>query len=120
MIHGACHCGTITFDAEVLLGVIFGTLTNARNWSGIVAHVSGASPAYMLRAQSGGVSQWFLWPLFPLFLVYWIAGVAETNRAPFDVAEGEFATQASNVLALAPRLGLMLDANPRTRRRLAA
>ena len=39
--------------------------------------------------QAGGVSNWFLIPLFPLFLVYWISGVAETNRAPFDVAEGE-------------------------------
>jgi NADH-quinone oxidoreductase subunit H len=41
------------------------------------------------QAQSGGVSQWFLFPLLPLFLVYFISGVAETNRAPFDVAEGE-------------------------------
>ena len=32
---------------------------------------------------------WFIWPLFPLFIVYFISGVAETNRAPFDVAEGE-------------------------------
>ncbi len=39
--------------------------------------------------QSGGIHQWYLWPLFPLFLVYLISGVAETNRAPFDVAEGE-------------------------------
>jgi NADH-quinone oxidoreductase subunit H len=41
------------------------------------------------EAQSGGFSQWFVWPLLPLFFVYLIAGVAETNRAPFDVAEGE-------------------------------
>ncbi len=43
----------------------------------------------IVAAQSGGVSNWFLVPLFPLFMVYWISGVAETNRAPFDVAEGE-------------------------------
>ncbi|MEW8348084.1 MAG: NADH-quinone oxidoreductase subunit H, partial [Candidatus Thiodiazotropha taylori] len=32
---------------------------------------------------------WFWLPLLPLFAVYVISGVAETNRAPFDVAEGE-------------------------------
>ena len=43
----------------------------------------------IIQAQSGGFLNWFLLPLLPLFFVYLIAGVAETNRAPFDVAEGE-------------------------------
>jgi NADH-quinone oxidoreductase subunit H len=43
----------------------------------------------IVEAQEGGLLQWFWLPLFPLFLVYFISGVAETNRAPFDVAEGE-------------------------------
>ncbi|OGU23144.1 MAG: NADH-quinone oxidoreductase subunit H [Hydrogenophilales bacterium RIFOXYD1_FULL_62_11] len=43
----------------------------------------------IVQGQVGGLHQWYIWPLFPLFIVYLIAGVAETNRAPFDVAEGE-------------------------------
>ncbi|MDE2451378.1 MAG: NADH-quinone oxidoreductase subunit NuoH [Gammaproteobacteria bacterium] len=43
----------------------------------------------IVRNQEGGfLSQNWFW-LFPLFIVYFISGVAETNRAPFDVAEGE-------------------------------
>ena len=44
----------------------------------------------IVEAQAGtSISRWFAWPLLPLFVVYFISGVAETNRAPFDVAEGE-------------------------------
>jgi len=45
----------------------------------------------VVRMQQGnwGFLNWFWIPLFPILLVYLISGVAETNRAPFDVAEGE-------------------------------
>jgi NADH-quinone oxidoreductase subunit H len=43
----------------------------------------------IVRAQQGGPLSWNWFWLFPLLVVYFIAGVAETNRAPFDVAEGE-------------------------------
>ena len=45
----------------------------------------------IVRAQAGpyGFFSAFWVPLFPLFVIYFVSGVAETNRAPFDVAEGE-------------------------------
>ena len=43
----------------------------------------------IIQEQSGSFLNWFWLPLFPLFLIYFISGVAETNRAPFDVSEGE-------------------------------
>jgi NADH-quinone oxidoreductase subunit H len=43
----------------------------------------------ILAQQGTSIASWFVIPLFPLFVVYFISGVAETNRAPFDVAEGE-------------------------------
>lgn len=44
----------------------------------------------IVEGQAGaGLLSWYWLPLFPLFLVYVISAFAETNRAPFDVAEGE-------------------------------
>ena len=43
----------------------------------------------IIEVQRGHIGHWLLVPLFPLFIVYFISGVAETNRAPFDVVEGE-------------------------------
>ncbi len=43
----------------------------------------------IIDAQHGRGLAWNWFWLFPLLLVYFISGVAETNRAPFDVAEGE-------------------------------
>ena len=43
----------------------------------------------IIISQRGGLFSWYWLPLFPLFIIYLIAGIAETNRAPFDVSEGE-------------------------------
>jgi len=43
----------------------------------------------IVLAQQGSILDWYWFPLFPLFIVYMISGLAETNRAPFDQAEGE-------------------------------
>jgi NADH-quinone oxidoreductase subunit H len=43
----------------------------------------------IVLGQQGSFLHWYWLPLFPLFVIYFLSGVAETNRAPFDVAEGE-------------------------------
>ncbi len=56
---------------------------------GVIMAAGSLNVGEIVLAQQGSIYHWFLLPLFPLFLVYFISGVAETNRAPFDVAEGE-------------------------------
>ncbi len=56
---------------------------------GVLMAANSLNLTDIVRGQEGGLAQWYAWPLFPLLLVYLISGIAETNRHPFDVAEGE-------------------------------
>ncbi|MFY9974949.1 MAG: NADH-quinone oxidoreductase subunit NuoH [Chromatiaceae bacterium] len=56
---------------------------------GVLVAAGSLNLGQIVAAQQGSLLTWFWLPLLPLFGVYVISGVAETNRAPFDVAEGE-------------------------------
>jgi len=56
---------------------------------GVLMAAGSLNLGEIVRSQQGGALAWHWFWLFPLFVVYFISGVAETNRAPFDVAEGE-------------------------------
>jgi NADH-quinone oxidoreductase subunit H len=56
---------------------------------GVLMAAGSLNLGEIIAAQQDSVLHWFWLPLLPLFIVYFISGVAETNRAPFDVAEGE-------------------------------
>jgi NADH-quinone oxidoreductase subunit H len=77
---GAMRSAAQMVAYEIAMGfALVGVLMASRSLNlGIIVH-----------QQQGSLFAWnWLW-LFPLFIVYFISGVAETNRAPFDVAEGE-------------------------------
>ena len=56
---------------------------------GVLVAAGSLNLGAIVHAQAGSVFTWYWLPLLPLLGVYFISGVAETNRAPFDVAEGE-------------------------------
>lgn len=77
---GALRSAAQTISYEIAMGFCFvGVLMLARSMN----------LKEIVLAQYGGLFSWYWLPLFPLFVIYWISAVAETNRAPFDVAEGE-------------------------------
>ena len=79
---GAMRAAAQTVSYEIAMGfalVAVVILTGSLNLSDIVLAQQG----------SKGLFDWYWLPLLPVFVIYFVSGVAETNRAPFDVAEGE-------------------------------
>src|SRR5215472_12889022 len=56
---------------------------------GVLMATGSMNLGTIVLTQEGGIGSWNWFWLFPLLMVYFISGIAETNRAPFDVAEGE-------------------------------
>lgn len=56
---------------------------------GVLIAAGSLNLGEIVLGQQGGILHWYWLPLFPLFIVYFLSGIAETNRAPFDVSEGE-------------------------------
>lgn len=56
---------------------------------GVLLAAGSLNMTDIVMSQRGGILHWWFIPLLPLFMTFWISGIAETNRAPFDLAEGE-------------------------------
>ncbi|KTD59172.1 NADH-quinone oxidoreductase subunit NuoH [Legionella shakespearei] len=77
---GALRSTAQTVSYEIAMGFSF---------VGVLLAAGSMNLTDIVLSQKGGILHWWFIPLLPLFLVFWIAGIAETNRAPFDLAEGE-------------------------------
>jgi NADH-quinone oxidoreductase subunit H len=56
---------------------------------GVIMLAGSLSLVDVVNAQSGGFWHWYFLPLLPMFLVFYISGLAEVKRVPFDLPEGE-------------------------------
>lgn len=77
---GALRASAQTISYEIAMGFAL---------VGVLMAAGTMNLQELVLRQSGGILHWFWLPLLPLFIVYWVSALAETNRAPFDVAEGE-------------------------------
>lgn len=79
-LFGAIRAAAQSISYEIAMGLAL---------IGVMIAAGSLNLQTIVMAQKGGIWHWYFLPLFPLFIIYWISGVAETNRLPFDVAEGE-------------------------------
>lgn len=85
---GAMRCAAQMVSYEIAMGFSLVCVLMVSNSLNLVQIVQGQNSGWFVD-HGLGVFSWNWLPLLPMFLVYLISGVAETNRAPFDVAEGE-------------------------------
>ncbi|MDF1645716.1 MAG: NADH-quinone oxidoreductase subunit NuoH [Legionellaceae bacterium] len=77
---GALRSAAQTVSYEIAMGFAL---------VGVLLAANSMNITDIVLSQAGGIWHWWALPLLPLFVAFWIAGIAETNRAPFDLAEGE-------------------------------
>jgi NADH-quinone oxidoreductase subunit H len=85
---GAMRSAAQIVAYEIAMGFALVCVLMVSQSLNLVDIVNGQSRGYFAHRGLNFLS-WNWLPLFPMFLVYFISGIAETNRAPFDVAEGE-------------------------------
>ncbi len=56
---------------------------------GVIMLAGSLSFQDVVNAQAGGFWNWYFLPQLPMFITFYIAGVAEARRVPFDLPEGE-------------------------------
>lgn len=77
---GAIRSASQVISYEIAMGI---------SLVGVLMCANSMNLGDIVMSQSGNIFTWYWLPLFPLLVVFWISGVAETNRAPFDLPEGE-------------------------------
>ena len=82
---GSLRCAAQIVSYEIAMGFALVTVIMVSGSLNLVKIVEGQGHGIL----HGSIFSWNWLPLLPMFIVYFIAAVAETNRAPFDVAEGE-------------------------------
>jgi NADH-quinone oxidoreductase subunit H len=97
-VYGVILAGWATNSKYALLGAMRGAaqmvayeIAMGFALVGVMVAAGSLNMTEIVMAQSGsaGLFEWFWLPLLPLFVIYFVSGVAETNRLPFDMVEGE-------------------------------